>query len=293
VNQDTTRTYSVEYNNLWGHEFYTGKFDQSGGIDIGSEAKQTIGNVLDALAFPTSLSRHLIIVDVDPSVTKPGDKLKIPWKSDISIGFDRQPKEATTSNYGGDVAVVSRNTVVADDRAILAHELGHVISFHLTDQEWAQYYKLRGIPSNTPRSTHEFTTSPDEDFAEVYKAVNKNAVAGPNTFSAEDWTIRTRYGLLVPTMGGADLGTCMSVGQAAQQKLLDAWRAKASGADAFFPPPDVLDKVQSEVSADAQVQACRRKNNEQGLLGGPMYVSSVDDATAVFVEGVVERLRAS
>jgi len=291
-NADGTNTFPVQYNNLWGHEFYTAKIDQSSSIDIGSEPKQIIGRLLDTLAFPPSLTKHLIILNVDPTVTKTGDKLVIPWQGNNPIPATIQPKGGTAMGIGGDGAIISLNNLVGYDRAVLTHELGHVIGSHLTDAEWTRYYKLRAIPSGTPRTASDWSLSPSEDFAEVYKAVNKATVSG--TDFNEDWMIRTRYGLFLPASVGGEFGSsCWSIYYPIQQKLLDAYRQTPSGQGEIFPPQDVLEKVEAQASADPKLQDCRKKSNEQALLGGPMYVSSVDQATTQFVNGVVERLRAA
>jgi len=71
---------------------------------------------------------------------------------------------------------------------VLTHELGHGIALKLTESEWKEFYKLRGIPSGTPKQTTKWELSPEEDFTEVYAHV---LVKKP---------IQTQYGKLKGTV---------------------------------------------------------------------------------------------
>ncbi len=287
INSDGARVYPVQYNNLWGHEFYTSKIDQSGSVDIESESKQKIANLLNALGFPASLTRSLIFVHIDPTVVKQTDRLEIPWLPNNIPSFvspSLQPQGGTYQNvYGG--SIIALNNLVGFNPAVLTHELGHLIGYQLTDQEWAQYYKLRGIPNNTSRNLSDWKLSPQEDFAEVYKNTYKQG-------DSSEWNVTTQYGTLVPTSDYVEFSTpCYTI----KQKLIDNYISKYRD-----PNHDPLDfsfifKLQKEaenaIQANSELQSCRRKNNGVSPFGGPIYMVRVSEATKQFVKSVIAILK--
>jgi len=298
INADGKKTYPVQYNNLWGHEFYTSKIDQTGNIDIGSAPKQTIAKLLNSLGYPQRLTKNLVFVNADPTIIKPGDQLEIPWAVGSSARLDLKPQVGTYQDvYGG--AVIALNNLSGYNQATLTHELGHIIGAQLTDEEWQQYYKLRNIPSATPRrNTSDWNLSPFEDFAEVYKATYKTSIIGSSEYSMENnnWAIRTKYGFFVSSYESANLfSSCYSIEQGILDDLIKAWWENTSSNSqiGYMMPTDVMNKLQDQASADPKVQSCRKNNTEQSLLGGPMFVSQAGPATQQFIKNVVARLNSS
>jgi hypothetical protein len=228
TNSDGSKIYPVQHNNLWGHEFYTAKIDQSGSIDIGSEPKQSIAKLFNSIDFPPALSKNLIIALIDPTMVKPNDRLNIPWAPG-ELSIELQPEYGTYQDVWGG-SVIALNNLTGFDRIVLMHEFGHLIGNRLTDEEWQEYYKLRAIPSNTPRSSDNWALSPQEDFAEVYKAVYKSAVVA--VWEERGWSIQTNFGILMPT--GLNMMDIMT-------PCRELYRA---GRD-----------------SDPKLQECRRKNN--------------------------------
>lgn len=279
TNSGASKVYEVQRNDLWGHAFYTSKIDSSGNIDIGSAAKQKIARLLAAIGFPQRLSQELVVVEVDPTLVKPGDQLEIPWQPEQRARLDLQPMIGTYQGLGSG-AVIALNNLTGTSDETLMHELGHVIGSQLTADEWTQYYKLRNIPASTPRTTENPALSPEEDFAEVYKAMYQPGGA----------TVRTQYGLLVPSgvFGGGFGSPCYEI---EQQIIRDYIRAHLDPME-MMADSAMMDSAENSATANPRVQKCRRENNGPGALGiGVMYVSRVDGPTEQFVKGIVERLR--
>ena len=271
-NQDGSKIYPVQYNNLWGHEFYTSKIDQSGSIDIGSEPKQSIAKLLNSLGFPPALTKNLIFVHIDPTITESIDRLKIPWASG-NVYISLQPQGGTYQNvYSG--SVIALNNLVGYNPAVLVHELGHLIGSQLTDDEWKQYYKLRGMPSDTPKNSSNWNSSPFEDFAEVYK----------NTYGYGD--VQTQYGLLAETSWGDLMTPCSSIALDLQRAWLEKYGKKDKYG--FMYETSEMDKAEAAIQSDPTLQACRAKNI-QGQLGAN-YTRQVSDSTKSFVRNIVARL---
>jgi hypothetical protein len=278
-NPDGSKIYPVQYNNLWGHEFYTSKIDQSGSIDIGSEPKQSIAKLLNSLGFPPTLTKNLIFVHIDPTITKTTDRLKIPWAGG-NVYISLQPQGGTYQNvYGG--SVIALNNLAGYNPAVLVHELGHLIGSQLTDDEWKQYYKLRGIPSDTPRNSSNWNSSPSEDFAEVYK----------NTYGYGN--VQTQYGILVPTSDFAEFSTpCYTI----KEKLVQDYIAKNKDPNQqpwnldFQKLQDDMKKAEAAIQANAELQSCRRKNNGTDPFGSQIYTVQISESTKQFVRNIVARL---
>ncbi|MBI2591437.1 MAG: zinc ribbon domain-containing protein [Candidatus Brennerbacteria bacterium] len=274
TNPDGSKIYPVQYNNLWGHEFYTSKIDQSGSIDIGSEPKQSIAKLLNSLGFPPTLTKNLIFVHIDPTIVKQTDRLKIPWAGG-NVYVSLQPQGGTYQNvYGG--SVIALNNLVGYNPPVLVHELGHLIGAQLTDEEWKQYYKLRGIPSDTQRNLSNWNLSPTEDFAEVYK----------NTYGFGD--VQTQYGLLVETSWGDLMTPCSSIALDLQRAWLEKYGKKDKYG--FMYETSEMDKAKAAIQSDPTLQACRAKNI-QGRFGAN-YARQVNDSTKNFVRNIVARLNA-
>ena len=291
---DGKKIYPLQYNKLWGHEFFTSKIDQTGNIDIGLAAKQTIAKLLNFLDFPPNLTKNLAIVNVDTTLVGSTVLIKIPWIEGISAFAIIQQLEGGLYGTLANGAVIFLNNLVGYDLAVLTHELGHQISYYLTDQEWDQYYKLRGIPVNTPRrSFGNWSLSPEEDFAEVYKATYKTAIVGSEEYSmVEDkWTIKTKYGIFVPTKYTYS-SSCDPIEENAISGLLKTWEKNTLSyqIDYYMPPSDIMSKLEDQISADPKVQNCRKKSNELNPFGGPAFVSQANPETQQFIKNVIVRL---
>jgi hypothetical protein len=280
LNNRGSKTYRVEKVSLWGYEFYTSKVDQSGSIDIGSKEKQYIAQLLKTLQFPSSLTRYLAIVSVDPTVVGKNDILLIPWGGYIAT-INLQPEGGLWRRVAPG-AVIYLNNLQSSNRSILTHELGHQIGYHLTDEEWIQFYKLRGIPENTPRRANDWNLSPEEDFAEVYKSVYKSSVA--NEFEMGDWSVNTQYGFLIPSMLGIDYDTaCRKLFDQIRQKYIDSNSKQGYSSE-------VWKNAEATADADPKVQECRKTHNGKSPLGGKLYISQTDKSTEQFIKNVVARL---
>lgn len=165
------KTYSTQDNNFWGYEFYTSNVDKSGNIDIGSNSKQKIAHLLNALKYPKSLTKKLIIINLDPTIVGENDAIQVPWTGRPALLLSATTMEDSGSfSKIGEGAVIFLNYSSNYDDATLTHELGHYIGAQLTDAEWGKFYKLRNIASGTPKMSNTWEQSPTEDFAEVYKA---------------------------------------------------------------------------------------------------------------------------
>ena len=199
------KLYPVEEVNLYGYTFYTGKVDDTGSVAVGSQKKIIAADLLRFLGYPKSLTKYLAIVDGNVlTMWDQNAYIHLPWLRVQSISSPRAEGEKIlgvylfgggfpddeyikgfpdSKNNGG--VIILKNAF--GDLPNLTHELGHQIGQHMTDQEWAKYYKLRGIPSDTKRDLSDWNLSPTEDFAEVYKSTNAQG-------TSSDWLVRTRGG---------------------------------------------------------------------------------------------------
>jgi len=225
---DDPNAYHLENNNLFGYEFYTAKIDSSGNITLSSEQKQSIANLLKYLNFPTKLTKTLAILIVDPTVVKPTDHLNIPWANG-SATMQLQAQAGSQQGVAGG-AVIVLNNLSGIDLATLTHELGHVIGGQLTNEEWNQYYKLRGIPSGTQRYSTNWNQSPNEDFAEVYKNTYR-----PN--NSAEWNVKTEYGTLAATSDFLEASTPCAYKQGAE---LQSCRVQNRNANFYGTPVYVV-----------------------------------------------------
>jgi RNA polymerase subunit RPABC4/transcription elongation factor Spt4 len=272
--------YPLQQVNLWGYSFYTSKIDGSESIDIGSSAKQTIAELLSQLGYPHPMTTNLAIIDADPTLMQPGEYIQTPWAGNVPVPISTFPENGL---YGqvGDGAIIFMNSSNNWDLAVLTHELGHQIGFHMTDAEWTQYYELRGIPANTPRQTTDWYTSPEEDFAEVFKATYAQGSGG-------EWDIRTNYGMLISTNNMYDsVSPCYQIEQTALQNSLNTWEQNNS---TFIVPTEVMTQLQDQAQYDPKVQTCRQTDTTQSPFGGALYERVAGPATQQFVKSVVARL---
>jgi len=274
VNQDGSKTYPVQRVDLWGYQFYTSKIDQSGNVDIGSEAKQKIAGLLKSLPFPPSLTGNLIIMNIDPTLVTSRDNVKIPWAGQSNATISLQPEGGTYQGvYNG--SVIALNNRAGYDLSILTHELGHLIGFRLTDDEWNKYYELRSIPANTPRQTSNPELSPTEDFAEVYRVIYYDGQP-----------IKTNYGILVGNDSSLMLSKCSSIFLELQRN----WLAKYGTIEYGTYNSNEIEKAGNAVQSNPQLQACREKNPLNIFTGSQLYTRQITDGTKQFVASIVQRL---
>ncbi|MDO8667933.1 MAG: hypothetical protein Q7K35_02425 [bacterium] len=291
TNKDGTKTYPFEQVNLWGYTFYTSKIDGRGSIDIGSQNKQTIAKLLKTLGYPPSLTANLAIIAADPTLMRASDKFQIPWAGTMMIPLSFQPEGGLYTQIGNGALILLNGD--GYDTMVLTHELGHQVGFHMTDQEWTQYYKLRAIPAKTPRILSNWNLSPEEDFAEVYKTVYKLSAAGgyiPAVYESK-WSIRTYYGVLTPSFLIDEVNECKNLYDKARESYLNTQSADYR-LNHFSELMDSRSQLNMVLNANPEVQACRRENNGPSNypLGGQRYESQVDQATEQFIKNVVARL---
>lgn len=291
INEDGTKTYPFEQVNLWGYTFYASKIDGSGSIDIGSQNKQTIAKLLKTLGYPPSLTANLSIIAADPTLMRASDKFQIPWAGTMMIPLSFQPEGGLYTQIGSGALILLNGNEY--DTMVLTHELGHQIGFHMTDQEWTQYYKLRAIPAKTPRILGNWNLSPEEDFAEVYKTVYKSSAAGgyiPAVYESK-WSIRTYYGILTPSFLLDEVKQCKELYDKAMESYFSTQTANYR-LEHISELMDQQSQLNMAINANPEVQTCRRENNgrSNSPLGGQRYESQVDQATEQFIKNVVARL---
>lgn len=283
INSDGSKTYPVQYNNLFNYEFYTGKIDQSGNVDIGSEPKQTIAKLLGSLAYPRKLTKSLAIINVDPTLLGRKDKIQVPWTETKSIIITLQPEGGNYMAIDGG-AIIFLNNLMGYDKDVLTHELGHHIGQQLTSQEWDQFYELRGIPAKTPIHTSNWNLSPDEDFAEVYKVAYKNFIVGSSgSWLLEAWSIKTYFGLLVEAPPFTDILPDSPCNDVYEKAVTDYMATQPKNLRFNLPSDAVID-------INPKVQECRKNNNGQTKYGWLRYKSQIDAETEQFIKNVVARL---
>jgi len=233
-----------------GYEFSLGQIDTAGTNNLTDDFKNQVTKIVYDAHFPQSvLSKIPIIVLNNLALT--GDQyiktssgiLKIPelkgdWLSEGGI-------YGTFTNGTGVIFINKPIIAKGQLTEVLTHELGHAIGSKLTDQDWQKYYQLRGIPAGTARHGTNWNTSPDEDFAEVYK----------NTYTGIP--IRTYYGKLVSNLSqGIEIGSCMLVYQNARSNYMP--KSTNNFGMPSFSTED-YSAVSAKTDADPKVQACRRE----------------------------------
>jgi hypothetical protein len=279
TNSVGTKTYPFERIDLWGYTFYTSKIDGGGSVDIGSQNKQTIGKLLVSLSFPPDLTNSLGIVAADPTLMKSGDQFQVPWLGTMQIPLAFQPEGGLYTQIGSGALIFLNGGY---DLSVLTHELGHQIGSHMTDQEWSQYYKLRGISASAPRRSGNWNLSPEEDFAEVYR-----------TTYGQGGPIQTHYGLLMASNDSSYsdfISSCSDEYNQAQQDYIKA-HSTSSPYSFSLPSSDMLKKAEEAANSSPVVQVCRRDNNKASPFGGVLYTYQVSPATKQFIQNIVTSLK--
>lgn len=243
-----------------GYTFYLGAIDYASSSPVNDDLKTQVTNIINTSRFPQSLLNNLSIIFVNSLAASPLMYVETPngWIKVNNFSPDFLSEGGFYAQYYSDAAIIFLNKQNVNDstnlKGVLTHELGHGIELQMNDDAWKLYYGLRGIPTKTPRNGSSWTSSPMEDFAEVYK----------NIFTGSP--IATSYGLL---SGGqswdgkeSDWGPCM-------QKFMEL---------SFM-----TDLSDAAILKNAELQSCRRKNISH-------YRSVVDNKTKEFVMKIVDQL---
>lgn len=268
------KIYPFEQINLWGYSFYTSKIDGSDNVDIGSQNKQLIGKLFLKLEFPHGLTTKLAIISADPTLMRSNDKYQIPWAGTLQVPLAIQPEGGLYTQVGGGALILLNGGY---DLGTLTHELGHQIGFNMTDQEWAQYYKLRSIPVSTPRHGSDWFLSPEEDFAEAYRSL----------YGEGSSSIQTHYGILTLRSEFSIGDPCYSIENDLTQNYA---RSKLKPND-YMISSALMTEAKNAVQANSKLQSCRWAHvGEVDMFGRPLYANYVGPLTAKFIKSVVARL---
>lgn len=258
---------SLETVNNIGYTFKLGQIDYENSPNISDDLKNTITNILLDAGFPKNLLNNMAIVIVNTLAAPDVEALFNPI-------FLKGGGVFTTINNG--IAYIFINkTIIGNStqlKDVLTHELGHRIDTQLTEQEWVEYYKLRGIPKNTPLNGEAWNLSPREDFADVYT----------NIFTGSQ--IKTSYyGFLEPVMDPIleILGACGELLMEKSNQLIQN---------------GMMESLKM-AGQNSEIQSCRKnimlhpeKYTNEWRYGVP-YKSVLTDATKNFVQKIINRLQ--
>ncbi|MBI3046426.1 MAG: hypothetical protein HYY86_02745 [Candidatus Harrisonbacteria bacterium] len=236
--------------------FYTLNVGKNEDHNISYRDEQGIIKLLNTINYPPKLTQNLIIIFINPDDVTSDMILVNPDKTWLNFSDNRTAEGglyATNKNWHW---IEINKPVPSFTGAILIHELGHRVATELTQQEWDNYYKLRGISANTSRNINNWILSPQEDFAEVFKYIFRQ---GDPKISVE-WQIRTQYGNVIPT-----------------NELIEP---VITGCDSLFGRAD-----------QKKLQSCRNANSGAlDWVGRPLYFRVTDSATEQFIRNIIKRL---
>jgi hypothetical protein len=325
-----------------GYDFYLGQLDYPKSPALSDDVKNAITQVIYKSQVPKRLLGRVGIVVVNTLAITNGQKINTPNglvqlpsfppafltggglyhqnNGPMSLIYINSKRMCSSMNQALEQLFgqpTSKPTTCYVDNDFLSdtltHELAHFIGNQMTDAEWAQYYKLRYIPSTTPRSGDMWETSPEEDFAEVYK----------NTYTGKE--IRTVFGKIEPDFDYDEASVCRELKYKMMQTYSDQHvcslpfttmscykvlkdKAKYDSCMADYKKlvadnntkydNCVKDKdtYNESLGASQQIQDCRRdvllnpekyKNDKFWMQP---YNSVVDQASKDFVRSVVNRL---
>lgn len=292
---------SVEKVTNVGYTFYLGAIDNPSSSPINDDLKNQITNIINTAHFPQSFLNNLSIIMVNSLAATPLMYIETPngWIKVDNFSPAFLSEGGVFTNYYGLSAIILLNKPAVSDpnnlKGILTHELGHNIEMQMTDADWGEYYKLRSIPSKTPRNGTAWKSSPMEDFAEVYK----NILTGS--------PINTNYGFLEPVMDPVFeiSGVCGKLIMKKTDQFFQDYLKKNnidSGSMAYFnfvmskQSTDVQKEGEAVARQSIELQNCRHdvmlhpeKYTDEWRYGAP-YTSTVTDATRGFVQKIINRL---
>lgn len=196
-------TYAITYFTL----AYAGSSLKSS-PNIAPDKKSVIEKTLSSAKFSPRFVNHLAII-ISPAqkagldvatINWQGAYLKVlPLSSGVELGF---------ANYRGNYILLS-DTLTADSlSSTLMHEMGHLLSWATTPEEFKQFMQLRqmdpvlidswyqyetarhaGSQSDMPLNISIWNKSPEEDFAECFKSAFRQG-------NSANWQMQTSYGPL-------------------------------------------------------------------------------------------------
>jgi hypothetical protein len=258
---DNAQLIPMEKINNVGYTFYLGLIDNPNSPVINDDLKNQITDTIVTAHLPQFLLNNLSIVMTNSLAATQLMYVETPsgWVKTDNFNPDFLHENGLFENFYKTTYIIFLNkqnlsspTILKDT---LTHELGHYIETLMTDSDWAEYYKSRGIPPKTPRTSPDWYNSPFEDFAEVFK----NAYTGSQ--------VLTHYGILenpnYPRQT-IDSGPCNDT----YFEIL----IQNSG----LPSDD-------EILHDPKLQKCRQENATH-------YRSIVDNKTKKFVNALMTRI---
>jgi len=283
-----TKKISVQKVTNLGYAFYLGEIESDNKTNITDDLKNQITKIVYTANFSKKILEDLPIIIVNNLALVENQYISLPKGNanvpELKADFLNEGGFYAVYNNGLKIIYINKATLSGNKlNEVLTHELGHAIGNTLTDEQWQEFYKLRGISTDTPRVTSNWYLSPEEDFAEVYK----------NIFTGID--IRTYYGTLTSYLGIELLGSCGDI----YRSVFDSYLPKTSPEDwsqNFITNKQVnLDYgvVEAKANSDPQVQACRRdamvnpsKYPSDWSFGIP-YKSTINQATKDYIRGTL------
>jgi len=281
---------SLQQINNVGYSFYIGQIDYADAAPLSDDIKNNVTQIIYKANVPKSLLNNVAIIIVNTLAVSQYQIIEAPSGNFAMPSFtpDFMSGGGIYSQYSSKFSFIFINkTMLGNLSEILTHELGHHISSQLTDAEWTKYYQFRKIPANTARQGTDWTTSPMEDFAEVYK----NVYTGLK--------IKTYYGLLTPSNSTLYEIACKKTTTGALSPSSSSYGESASNSY-----ESLIRDMQSRLSSmgedknisNTDLQACRRdvllhpeKYPNDWRLGTPYY-SVVDQTTKDFITQIISRL---
>lgn len=199
-----------------GYTFYLGRIDYLDALEVSDDLKNQVTQIIANAHFPKSLLKSVAIIFVNTLAVESRQVIIKPDGGLLAVNADSFGTEFL--NNGGfyvqsaqnfSVIFINKNKIGNNLPDLLTHELGHHLATTLSDTDWKTFYELRDIPANTPRITSYWSSSPSEDFAEVYK----NIYTG--------YSIDTNYGYLEPVIEIFEITCRKNPTQRCRREVLD------------------------------------------------------------------------
>ena len=175
---------------------------RSGPID--SNIKEVIESTLARMKTSPAFIEPIAIVFIEKNSTSGTQPVGIYWKEKQILVAKISGEELGNAHYENKYIVLKSELSLTELETTFVHELGHIVQGVCTPDEMKAFMEIRNIPTSVVNSWYEFlkrgsqgappiaignwTVSPKEDFAEVFK----------NVFGKDDnsggWNILTTYG---------------------------------------------------------------------------------------------------